>query len=165
MACRGVHFAITEETSQHLKRAVGDDEQVLRIVQDEIEEAWDEEHLCQSDKAWDAIHRCLTNGTLNIDQDSHPLSLCILGGEQLHKGDSYIVSMVSPGEVKQVAAALQPLKKDWFRTRYFAIDPKDYGPNFDEQDFEYTWDYFEGVRDFYQKAAVEGRWVIFSVDQ
>jgi hypothetical protein len=121
--------------------------------------------LCQSDKAWDAIHRCLTNGTLNIDQDSHPLSLCILGGEQLHKGDSYIVSMVSPGEVKQVAAALQPLKKDWFRTRYFAIDPKDYGPNFDEQDFEYTWDYFEGVRDFYQKAAVEGRWVIFSVDQ
>jgi len=34
-----------------------------------------------------------------------------------------------------------------------------------EQDFEYTWAYFEGVREFYEKAAAENRWSIFTVDQ
>jgi hypothetical protein len=61
-----------------------------------------------------------------------------------------------------VATALQPLDKNWFRIRYFAIDRKDYRLNFGEQDSEYTWDYFKGVRDFYQKAADGGRWVIFT---
>ena len=165
MACRGVHFAITTEEAERLKGASGDDVEVLHLVQDEIEQAWDEEHLCETDKAWDAIHRCLTNGTLRSDRDSYPLNLCILGGQQLHRGESYIISLVTPDEVGRVAAALRPLTKDWLRARYFAMDPKDYGLNLDDQDFEYTWEYFEGVRDFYQKAASEGRWVIFSVDQ
>jgi hypothetical protein len=30
-----------------------------------IEEAWDLDHLAESDKAWDAIHRCLTDGQLD----------------------------------------------------------------------------------------------------
>lgn len=165
MACRGVHFAITNEEAQRLKNAAGNDAEVLTIVQDEIEQAWDEEHLCQTDKAWDAIHRCLTDGTLSSGEQFFPLNLCILGGQQLHLGEHYIVSLVAPDEVKQVAKALLPLTEDWLRSRYFAIDPKDYGLNFGEEDFEYTWDYFTGVREFYQKAANDGRWVIFSVDQ
>lgn len=165
MACRGVHFAITNEEAQRLRTAAGNDAQVLSIVQDEIEEAWDEEHLCQTDKAWDAIHRCLTDGTLKNDKKSYPLNLCILGGEQLHRGDGYIISLVAPEDVKQVSNALEPITKEWLHSKYLAIDAKEYGLNLDEQDFEYTWDYFEGVREFYQKSANEGRWVIFSVDQ
>lgn len=66
-----------------------------------------------------------------------------------------------------MAEALSPIDKEWFRTRYFKIDPSDYGiPGMlNEEDFEYTWDYFEGVREFYQRAASEGRWSIFIVDQ
>src|SRR5437588_7482753 len=64
MACRGVLFAITNGQAEELRAARGDDSTILSIVQDEIEEAWDEEHLCQTDKAWDAIHRCLADGTL-----------------------------------------------------------------------------------------------------
>ena len=37
---------------------------MLDIVQEEIEEPWDEEWLLEMDKAWDAIHRCLTDGRL-----------------------------------------------------------------------------------------------------
>jgi|SRR6185312_4230238 len=165
MACRGVLFAITEAQAQKLKSARGNDTEVLRVVQDEIGEAWDEAHLCQTDKAWDAIHRCLGDGTLRNGEG--PLSRCILGGEQLHNDSSYIVSLLAPEQVNEVANALRPLDKDWFRARYFKIDPADYGiPGMlNEQDFEYTWAYFEAVRDFYAKAATDGRWSIFTVDQ
>lgn len=133
--------------------------------------------ICQTDKAWDAIHRCLGDGTLrNREEPSWsrlfstkraPLSLCILGGEQLHNDSSYIVSLLTPEQVKQVAEALRPLDKDWFRARYFKIDSADYGvPGMlNEQDFEYTWVWFESVRDYYKKAAAEGRWSIFTVNQ
>jgi hypothetical protein len=31
---------------------------------EEIEETWEEPFVVESDKAWDAIHRCLTDGSL-----------------------------------------------------------------------------------------------------
>lgn len=163
MACRGVLFAITGEQAEQLKAARGNDEEVVRIVQEEIEEAWDEEHLCQTDKAWDAIHRVLGDGTLGVG--SGALSLCILGGEQLHAGESYIVSLLRPEQVQKLAQALAKVDEAWFRTRYFKIDPIEYGGELGEQDFEYTWDYFQNVREFYERAAADGRWTIFSVDQ
>jgi hypothetical protein len=128
MACRGVLFAITKEEAERLRTARGNNAQVLSIIQDEIEDAWDEQHLCQTDKAWDAMHRCLTDGKLSFDQSEYPRNLCILGGEQLHQGSNYIVSLLLPAQVKEVAATLQPLSRDWFHDRYFAIDPKEYGP-------------------------------------
>jgi hypothetical protein len=165
MACRGVLFAITQKEAQRLQSVYGNDASVLSILQDEIEEAWDEAHLCQTDKAWDAIHRCLGDGTLAGGKD--PLRLCILGGEQLDKGDSYIISLLSPEQVKQVANALRSLDKPSLRERYFKIDPTHYAvpSQLNEEDFEYTWEYFQEVREFYEKAAADGRWSIFTVDQ
>jgi hypothetical protein len=63
MSARGVHFAVTAEQLAQMLDAVGDDDRVVSIVED-IEEAWDEDFLAESDKAWDAIHRCLTDGHL-----------------------------------------------------------------------------------------------------
>jgi hypothetical protein len=156
MGCRGVLFAITKEEAERLRSARGNDADVLSIVQDEIEEAWDESFLCETDKAWDAIHRCLTNRKLSFDQSEFPRNLCILGGEQLHAGGDYIISLLTPAQVKEVADALQ---------QYLKIDQQEYGFTFGEEDFDYTWDYFERVRDFYLKAASENRWTIFTVDQ
>jgi hypothetical protein len=34
-----------------------------------------------------------------------------------------------------------------------------------EQDFEYTWEWFVGLREFWQRAAAENRAVLFTVDQ
>jgi hypothetical protein len=65
MACRGVHFAITKIDGDRLLTA-SDDHAVLHIIQDDIEERWDEDWLYQSDKAWDANHRCLSDGTLDL---------------------------------------------------------------------------------------------------
>ncbi len=79
MACRGVLFAIEPDEAARLLTAASDDE-VLAIVQDEIEERWDEAWLVQLDKAWDAIHHCLSDGTLNLNAGSRPRSLAVLGG-------------------------------------------------------------------------------------
>lgn len=70
MACRGVHFAIDNKAYEKLLTA-GSDDAVIEIVQEEIEEEWDEKWLRETDKAWDAIHRCLTDGKLEWDSGSN----------------------------------------------------------------------------------------------
>jgi hypothetical protein len=65
MACRGVFFALTSAQKEHLL-ALDSDGKRLEYIQEGIEVPWDETHLMQTDKAWDAIHRCLTDGTLVV---------------------------------------------------------------------------------------------------
>jgi hypothetical protein len=164
MACRGVHFALTKADADRLLAATSDGE-VLGILQDEIEERWEEDWLFESDKAWDAIHRCLTNGTLDFSAGSYPLKLGVLGGQQLHSGDDYIVSLVTPAETRDVAVELAKVDKPWLMNRYDAIDANEYAAPKTEDDREYTWAYFQGLTQFFRKAADAGRYVVFSVDQ
>jgi hypothetical protein len=132
---------------------------------EEIEEAWDREFLVQSDKAWDAIHRCLTDGSLLYVSGRYPLNHCICGGRQLHQGEGYTVSFVSTDQVKDIAAALAKVIKTWMRRRYSQIDPDEYNyVQMGDEDFNYTWENFVDVRRFYRRAAEAGRAVIFTVD-
>ena len=57
MACRGVHFALTVEEREQLLALVETQGDVIGFIQEDIEEQWDTEWLCETDKAWDAIHR------------------------------------------------------------------------------------------------------------
>ncbi len=51
-----------------------------------------------------------------------------------------------------------------FATGFRQIDEPELSGGFDE-DFGYTWDYFNEVRDFWVRAAELERFVIFTVDQ
>lgn len=164
MACRGVLFAIEPGAATRLLAAASDDE-VLAIVQDEIEERWDEAWLVQLDKAWDAIHRCLSDGTLDPNAGSRSRSLAILGGHQLHRGDDYIISLLTPDEAQEVAAEIAAIDEAWLYEKYDAIDTDDYGCPKSEEDFDYTWDYFRPLPPFFKRAGDAGRYVIFTVDQ
>jgi hypothetical protein len=163
MAGRGVHFALSpEELGQLL--AARSDEEVMTLVES-IEEGWDRDFLAESDKAWNAIHRCLTDGSLLYDSGEYPLNHTICGGRQLIEGEDYTVSLVTPEQVKDVASALQALDKAWLKDRYFRLlKPDDYDAEIGEDDFEYTWESFEHVRELYIKAAAADRAVIFTVD-
>lgn len=135
----------------------------MEIIE-EVEELWEKEHLAESDKAWDAIHRCLTDGSLLYDSGEYPLNHVICGGRQLHQGEDYTVTLVTPKQVKDVAAAVEPLSETWFRERYFSLlNPDDYGGEIGEEDFVYTWDWFQTIRNLFRKAAASGRAVIFTV--
>jgi len=163
MACRGVHFALTAEQASRLMDNPDFDDNELMTFVEEIEGAWDKDWLQETDKAWDAIHRCLTDGELEYGES--PYHQCILGSENLYEGDDYIVNYLDPEEVKEVAAAIKAVDRKWLRRKYDAIDAETYQGVLGEDDFEYTWSWFQPLRDFFQKAAKHERAVLFSVDQ
>jgi hypothetical protein len=163
MSCLGVLFAISPGTAERLVVASSDDE-VMEIVE-ELEEEWEDNFVMETDKAWDAIHRALSDGTLDDDGGEYPLNRAILGGKHLDAGESYIVVLVPKKEVPDVAKALASIDERDFKRRYETVVPKDYAPEYGEEDLAYSWSNFEDVASFYERAAKAGRAVIFTVDQ
>jgi hypothetical protein len=156
----GVHFAITSEQELSLL-AAGDDSDAVGELLEELEESWGDDGLkVDTDKAWDAIHRCLTDGTLDPDGGEYPLSHAVLGGRSMH--DEYYVVYVNPTGVRDVADAMRALDRTWLRQRFDAIDDPDYRGAHDDADFEYTWANFVDVQAFYERAAAVRRAVTFT---
>lgn len=164
MACRGVHFALTSEQYNKVCECNSDDE-LIELIQEEIEEEWDENWLRETDKAWDAIHRSLTDGKLEWDNGLFPLNAVIIGGKQLYNGEDYIISLVTPEQVKSIAGAISSIDKATLKKGYEKIKQVDYDGEIGELDFEYTWEWFKDLPSLYEKAAQSNRAIIFSVDQ
>jgi hypothetical protein len=167
MSCLGVHFALTEKEAA-LLRSLGDNRARLNHLQEVIEPAYFDqqpEFKAESDKSWDAIHRALAGGQLTWTGGDYPLNHTVLAGELLYTDSDYIMSLKTPQQVRDIAAALPSITEEDFRRLYFAIDAKNYGFPLSEQDFRYTWDWFQGVRELYIKAAGGGRFVLFTADQ
>jgi hypothetical protein len=145
----------------------GDDESLMAFIEEVEEghngEGWDAEWVQETDKAWDAIHRCLTDG--NLEYGDSPFHKCILGPVNLHIGDDYIVNFIDRQEVQEVAAAIKDIDRQWLRRKYDTIDAESYQGELSDRDFEYTWGWFAPLRDFFQKAAVANRAMLFTVDQ
>lgn len=159
MSGRGVLFAIDDDDLGRLGDATTD-AAVLAIVS-ELEERW--EHACELDKAWDAIHRALTDGHLSTRNGRPPLSRAILGGTVLVESDDAIVSVKAVDDVAAIAAALTPWDAARFRDAYHHIDRSDYG-ELDDDDLAYCLAWFERLAPFYEAAAAAERAVVFSVD-
>ncbi len=158
----GVHFALGPGEEARLLAAVGDDVAVLGVVE-QFEEEMFPDH-CDTDKAWDAIHRCLTDGQLEYANGTLPLRAAVLGGRQLYGGDDYTVSYVPAGQVVEVADALGEVGRDWLRDRFTALADTSYDGPRDDDDFEYTWENLQDLREFFAEAARGGRAVVFTVD-
>ncbi|MER5884930.1 YfbM family protein [Streptomyces sp. NPDC001941] len=163
MAARAVLFALDTKDVDRLLACRGDDE-VMEVVE-EVEERWEEDHVCELDKSWDALHRCLTDGQLSFENGDFPLSHAILGGAPLLDGEDYIVSYVTADEVRAVAAALEPLDREWIGERFASLAFDDYQGPGDADDVAYTQAFLPDLQTFYRTAAREGRAVVFTVDQ
>ncbi len=167
MSCLGVHFALTEQEVAHL-RSLDDEEARQSHVQEVIEEHYfthQKEFVAESDKSWDAMHRTLADGRLTWDGGVYPLGHAVLAGELLYTDSDYIMSLKTPQQVHDIAAALSAITEAEFRRKYFAIDTGSYGSPLSEKDFGYTWHWFQNVRDLYARAAKAGRYVLFTADQ
>jgi hypothetical protein len=165
VSARGVHLALAPAAQWRLHAAAeqGDDE-VWELIFEDLEEETPAEWQFATDKAWDALHRCLSNGELT-DEGKGPLDLAIIGGIQLVKGDSGIVSVKAAKELTAIADALEGVTKEWLRARYDALDAADYGTPLSDEDFDYTWSSFDGLAAFYRRAATaRDRAVVFTVD-
>jgi hypothetical protein len=162
----GVHFALDSATETRVLALAeaGNDEALLELLA-EIEETWHERRTCHHDKAWDALHRTLTDGKLEYANGTYPLGAAVLGGRQLIAGErEYTISYLSASQVRDVTEALDVIEEDWFRQRYFALGETDYYGPVDEDDLDYTWADFSDTREFFARSAEAGLAVIFTVD-
>lgn len=161
MSGRGVLFAIDDSDLARLGDAETDQE--VRDIALELEARWDEAHLCELEKAWDPIHRILTNGQLDYQSGRPPLNWAILGGTRLFDGLDAIVTAKAADQVEAVAEALRAWNRDRVKQAYYRIPRNEYG-DLDERDLEYVWAYFSQMIEFWQGAAGEERAVLFAVN-
>mgnify|MGYP002373168329 FL=1 len=107
----------------------------------------------------------MTNGKLEWGGGTYPLNHIILGGEILYSEPDYIMTLKTPAQVADIAKNFDTVTKDSFKQKYFSIDKNEYGFDTTEEDFDYTWTWFSESKDFWQKAADEKRYVLFTADQ
>ena len=159
----GVHFALAAKDMNRVL-AIEDPEELVDLISEDLEERYleDDEWSYQSDKAWDAIHRCLSDGSLRHQSGAPPSAQAVLGGHRLDAGDDYVACVLQPEQARQVSASLMGITRDWLRTRYESLTTTDYDGPMGDDDFNYTWENFEGLRGFYAKAAEAGRGVMFT---
>lgn len=169
MAVRGMLFAITPEERAALLSATGDDAKI-EYLQEEIEEAWDKEHLCELDKAWHCIHLIVRQqdrseeGTQLPDPKGDPAAFAICGSRLvLENTENYMIGLVEPEDVVGVSDGLAAIDEATFKARYEA-HCRDVEPEYDDDGLEDAWEYFRSVRQFYKDHVGSGRTVIFSVD-
>jgi len=77
VSCLGVYIALNAEQEQDVWTHFYD-ETILDLA-GALRADHDEEHRQRTDKAWDPIHRCLSDGTLVWDAGRWPLRGAILG--------------------------------------------------------------------------------------
>jgi hypothetical protein len=174
MVALGVHFAMTTEMAARLSlnrpHTNADVIAFIEYLDSQFHALHAEGWVQETEKAWDGIHRCLSDGKL--ERGDTPGHSCILGSTDsfcVVQDDGelqWIVNLLDPDEVRRVAAAIQGIDRADLRRRYDCIDPESYyWFCMSEDDFEYTWDYFRRLQAFFQRAADAGRWVLFRADQ
>lgn len=168
MAGRGVFFALDELTVKRLKNLPKDE--MVDFIEDEIEEEFFDnkpDYLAETDKAWDAIHRVLTDGYLHWENGEYPLNHVVLGGEVLYgeqeEDNDYIIVLKTPKQVKDIAKAIITFTKETFESGYANIPMEDYDYHLGFEDLQYSLKWFEKIKPFWQKAASENLFVVFTV--
>lgn len=162
MGCRGYFLALDERCAERLL-ACDDDDAVMDVVE-EFDINGDMSDECEVDKAWDGIHRCLTEGGLGREDGAFPLNAVILGGRRLYRGDRYIVCFNTPDAVREIAAALDDVDLSRFAALYWSLDAGEYGAYIDQHGLTYLLDHLKETSAFYQRAAAAGHATVFVVD-
>ena len=72
------------------------------------------EWIAETDKAWDAIHRALTNGRLGGGETVGPLNVVVIGGEQLYGRSDWLLSLKTPQQIRDAAPSLSAITQDEF---------------------------------------------------
>jgi hypothetical protein len=158
----GVSFALKKGEDRRVLGLTTDAE-IMSFVE-EIEEVWDRAWLYEFDKAWDALHRCLGDGSLTYEA-STDRQFAVLAGRPLHVGENYVVSYKTPAETRRGAIALREIDAAWIANRYAALGATDYRDLMSAEDLDYTISWFAALPGFLERVAADNRSMIFTVDQ
>lgn len=133
---------------------------------DELEADAAEDRVLSLGEAWDALHRSLGDGGLEIVEDGPPEAGAVFGTEALlnEEDESDVFAGLLPvDEVAAVAEALWRIDAPRLRERYEALDPGEYGSALTSDDFADTLTAFAALRKWLTDAAEAGRAVVFVV--
>jgi hypothetical protein len=163
---QGAHIVLTREDAKTVFSAA-DDEAVRKTVTAlrNSKKHRDAKLVLETGTSWDAIHRCLTEGTLDPEAGEFPLNHTILGGKRIHKAGDFEAIMVRPDIVPYIAEQLHHVKRDVIHSAYQKIDPADYGQPLTITDFDKIWNSLQQIRQLYEDAATERCAVLFTVDR
>jgi hypothetical protein len=164
MSGQGYHLAVSEDEAKKLLHS-SDQLTILEVINDLLEhmERVDAQNVHGYYKEWDVLHRCLSDGTFDPRGGSYPLNQCFLGG-QLLVSEGSIVNLVMPQVVRDIATALERLGRDSFRARFTTIFSPEYSTAIPDEDYELYYQRLEALRQFYARAAAEGKAVVFTTD-
>ena len=126
MKGQGAHIILARDDAKKVFAAT-DDASVRKIVT-ELRNSKKHRELklvLETGTSWDAIHRCLTEGTLDATAGEFPLNHTILGGKRLHQGPGFEAIMVRPDIVPYIAELLHHVKREVIHSGYQKIDPAD----------------------------------------
>jgi len=121
------------------------------------------------DKAWQGLHYLLTGAP---EGGKPPLSYVILGRTEIGPEGTYgRTRYLTPEQVKQASAALEPITVEELRARIdlramyqadiYAVRSEYRRKDAEQQEYEYYGDYFGGVKAFYKDAAQNGNAMLF----
>lgn len=166
MKGQGAHIILTRDDA---KRVFGapDDATVRKVVTElrNCKKHREAKLVLETGAAWDAIHRCLTEGTLDPAEGEFPINHAILGGKRLHRGADFEAIMVRPDIVPHVAEALHDQKRNDLHSRFMQLNPQDFGRDPTEREFDLTWNAMQQIRQLFEDAANERCAVLFTVER
>lgn len=163
MVGNGYLIALARDQAKRLF-ALQDDDQ-LRVFLEELRtnrELKDSGRSLELGTLWDPLHRCLTEGELDPTSGELPLNQTILGGRHLQRGSGFVAAVVRPDMTTLVAEALEHIKEDAFRQKFFSLNPQSYGRPIDEKHFMEVWVALRKVLVFYEAAAENLEAVVFA---
>lgn len=162
MSNAGIFFALTALELAGLEGRVSIGEQRTWVNETYLERSAESSaRMLDVDVAWDAIHRCLGDGTLDEDPTHYPLRRVVLGGAVVKADKGLIMRLNAPEVIRDLAPRLAKLDESGFRVCYFAIRADSYVMEPNEMDFQYTWDYFQQLKPFYERAVEQNNAVLF----
>lgn len=115
------------------------------------------------EKSWHVLHYLLTG---RVDEAPPPLGNAILGGTEIGEDLGYgSARFLSPGQVREVAAALAAISKEDLAGRFNleAMIRANVYPVRDESELELAQQYFEDLSRFYTGAAAAGNAMILYI--
>ena len=163
MAGLGFHIALSRDNAKRVF-AVPNDTALLALIEEfkNSKELRKNGQVVECKRTWDAIHRCLTEGTLDPTGGEVPMNHAILGGKQLNKGNEFIAVLVRPDLTPFVAEAMHDMKEPDFRQRFFALGQHGYDQPINEKEYTLVWHHVQELRSFFEFCSEERFAVLFT---
>lgn len=132
------------------------------------EEFVEDPYLLDLDKSWENIYFLLTGCTSsNCENAKPPLSLILFNGRMIDENQDLgygPATYCTPVQVKEIARLLPEVNRGNLRTRFESIKSNEselYPFHPDSEDmFDYIFEYYSKMNDFYQVAAKNNQAVI-----